>query len=54
MKQCRVKLKSVSPMRQARYHNTPKEEKETHEDYEKRTWVNRLHVDDKDHVFIPS
>ncbi len=46
-------LKSVSPYGQSRYHGTEKLEKEGHNDYEKRTWRNRLHVNTDGHVFIP-
>lgn len=53
MKQCMVTLESVSPYSQSRFHNTDKLEKEAHDDYEKRTWKNRLHVNEDGNVFIP-
>lgn len=53
MKQCLVSLKSVSPYSQSRFHNTERDEKEGHDDYEKRTWKNRLHVNEDGNVFIP-
>ncbi len=53
MKKVIVKLKSVSPYSQGRYHNTEKLEKESHADFEKRTWRNKLHVDKDGQVFIP-
>jgi len=53
MKQCLVTLESVSPYSQSRFHNTEKLEKEGHDDYEKRTWKNRLHVNEDGDVFIP-
>lgn len=53
MKQCIVTLESVSPYSQSRPHDTPKLEKEAANDYEERTWKNRLHVTEKGNVFIP-
>lgn len=48
-------LESTSPYSQSRYYSndTEKDPKETHEDYEKRTWSNRLHVNEEGYVFIP-
>ena len=47
-------LESISPYSQSRYHETPKiDSKEPFEDYEARTWRNRLHVNEKGFVFIP-
>ena len=53
MKTFIASLESVSPYSQSRYHNTPKLEKESPEDYEKRTWRERLHTDNEGIVFIP-
>jgi len=53
MKTATCKLSSLSPYSQSRFHDTEKLEKENADDYEKRTWRNRLHVDDAGHVFIP-
>ena len=53
MKSVIASLKSVSPYTQGRFHNTPKIEKESHDDYEQRTWRERTHVDKKGVVFIP-
>ena len=53
MKTCVVSLESVSPYSQSRFHNTEKLEKESHDDYEKRTWRDRLHVNGNGIVFIP-
>jgi len=47
-------LEGVSPYSQRRYHNTPKEGKETHEEYERRTWREALHVDENGIVYIPA
>lgn len=55
MKTFRVTLKSMSPYSQGRYYSAdhPKLEKESHEDYEQRTWMKRLHINESGHVFIP-
>ncbi len=53
MKSVIATLKSVSPYTQSRFHNTPKKEKESHDDYEQRTWRERCHVDKDGMVFIP-
>ena len=46
-------LKSVSIYSQNRYFPSEKEAKETHADYEKRSWRKKLHTTDDGHVFIP-
>jgi len=48
-------LESVSPYSQSRKYEreVPKEEKENHDDYEARTWMNRLHKLPDGRVFIP-
>ena len=53
MKSVKVILQSTSPYSQGRYHATPKMDKEGHDDYEKRTWRERLHVNKKGNVVIP-
>jgi hypothetical protein len=53
MKTVKAVLKSASPYGQSRYHGTPMLDKESHEDYEKRTWKNKLHTDKKGNIFIP-
>lgn len=54
MKIATVTLKSISPYSQSRHYTVPeREQKESHAEYEKRTWRERLHVDDKGFVFIP-
>lgn len=53
----RIALASITgtaPYCQSRFHETPKTNKENPDAYEKRTWRNRLHVDDKGEVFIPA
>lgn len=46
-------LKSLSPYSQSRYHSTPKKDKESPADYEKRVWRQRMHTTDDGLVFIP-
>lgn len=46
-------LESISPYSQSRYHATEKDKKETHEDYEKRTWRNRVHANKDGNIFMP-
>ncbi|TGU44646.1 hypothetical protein EN788_22280 [Mesorhizobium sp. M2D.F.Ca.ET.145.01.1.1] len=47
-------LRSVAPYSQSRYHDTPKiNDKEAPDDYEMRTWRERLSYTDDGHVFIP-
>lgn len=53
MKQIIATLKSISPYSQSRFHNEPKLEKEGPDDYEKRTWIKRLHINEDGNVFIP-
>lgn len=54
MKTATVKLRSVSPLCQSRPYTqeVPKKEGENAEDYEKRTWRSRLHVDEDGYVFV--
>ena len=53
MKTCTATLRSVSPYSSSRPHVTEKLEKETPADFEKRTWREKLHVNDEGVVFIP-
>lgn len=53
MKIATAHLRSVSPYSQSRYHDTPKQEKERPDDYEMRTWAERLSVTEDGRVFIP-
>lgn len=46
-------LESISPYSQSRHYETPKLDKESADAYEKRTWMERLHVSEDGHVFIP-
>lgn len=56
MKTATAFLSSVSPYSQSRHVNKdefPKLDKESANDYEKRSWRERLHVNDEGNVFIP-
>jgi len=53
MKTATTNLKSSSSYSQSKYYDTPKEEKESNADYEKRTWRDRLHTTKDNNVFIP-
>ena len=46
-------LKSVSCYSQSRYHQTEKLPKELADDYERRTWAERLHINKDGNIFIP-
>lgn len=46
-------LKSVSPYSQSAAYLTPKTDKESAADYEKRTWRDRIHATEDGYVFIP-
>ena len=46
-------LESVSPYSQSKYYTTEKLEKESHRDYEARTWRDRTHCNDDGNIFIP-
>lgn len=48
-----VTLESLSPLMQSRKHNVEMLKKETHDAYERRTWMNKAHVKDG-YVAIPS
>lgn len=47
-------LKSMTPLSMSRPHNTPKlNDKELADDYERRTWRERLHYDEHGEIYIP-
>jgi len=56
MKTATIKLKSWpgSPYAQNGFIQEKKEPKETHEDFERRTWDQRMHVNKEGYVFIPA
>jgi hypothetical protein len=53
MRKILASLESITPMSQGRYHNEPKLDKENYDDYEKRTWRKRMHVNENGNVIIP-
>jgi hypothetical protein len=53
MQVANIKLKSDSEYSQSRCHETPKLSKEGANDYEVRTWRERLHYNEEGEVFIP-
>lgn len=53
MKIATATLKSVSPYSQSKHYITDKLDKEIPQDYEARTWRDRLHINKDGFVFIP-
>lgn len=54
MKIVEVDLVSRSPYSQSRMHDEPKPDKETHDDYEARTWRHKCTTDAEGNVVIPA
>jgi hypothetical protein len=52
MKTLQVTIKSAAPMSMSRYHDTEKLPKEQPDDYEKRTWREKMHCDSDENVVI--
>jgi hypothetical protein len=40
-------------MAQGRYHSTPMKDGESHDAYERRTWIERAHINDDGYVIVP-
>ncbi len=53
MKVVNVELESISPYSQSQAFRTEKPGEETHADFEKRIWRERIHATADGHVFIP-
>lgn len=53
MKTARAHLKSMSPYSQGKFIGEKKSRDETHADFEKRAWRQRMHVNASGQVFIP-
>ncbi len=53
MKLAIAELESLSPYSQSRKHNAETKDKEAKDAYEKRTWRERMHVNEDGNVFIP-
>lgn len=49
-----VTMESISPYSSSRMHDTPKLDKERMDEYEARTWRDKLTTDDGGHVVIPA
>jgi hypothetical protein len=49
-----VELESLAPYSQSRMHDTPKEDKETHDAYEQRTWREKCTTDESGQIVIPA
>ena len=54
MKVAIVTLKSISPYSQSRAHETEKLNRETPDEFEKRTWREKCHVNSAGHITIPA
>jgi hypothetical protein len=54
MKTVIAQLKSVSAYSQSRHYDVPRLDKESNDDYEKRTWRERCHVNVDGFIVIPS
>lgn len=50
----RVKLTGTSPMSQSKHYHVEKEEKEKPDQYEERTWRERMHYNEKGFVIVPA
>lgn len=53
MKICYATLASMTPYSQSRQHGEPRQDKETWEDWEARTWKLKAHANGEGLVFIP-
>jgi hypothetical protein len=52
MKTAHIRFTSLSPISFGRFHNTPKLDKESHDEYEKRTWKEKVHYSASGEVLI--
>jgi len=53
MKTAIVTIEGIAPYQQGRYHQTEPLEKESKDDFEKRTWREKCHADNDGYIFIP-
>jgi hypothetical protein len=53
MKIAVITIKGISPYSQSKHHETPMHDKEGPEDYDRRTWREKLHYNKEGEVFIP-
>jgi hypothetical protein len=49
-----TRIRGISVYSQSKFYKTPKLERESHADYEARTWRDRMHVNEDGNVIIPS
>jgi hypothetical protein len=52
MKQATVKITGLAPYAQSRFHGIEKLPREGADEYEKRTWPQKAHIDDEGYIFI--
>lgn len=50
----RCTIEGITPLCYGKYHTTKRKDKESHADYERRTWKEKLHYDQEGQVYIPS
>lgn len=53
MRICDATLESASPYSQSRCYETERGDKESHKDFERRTWRDRVHATDDGTIYIP-
>lgn len=53
MRQFVAEVRSLTPYAAGRNHNTPKDKRQSHDDYERETWRQRLHVTPGGKVYLP-
>lgn len=54
MYRAKVTIKGIAPLSQSRKHDTPFLERESHEDYDERTWREKANYDDSGVMFVPA
>jgi hypothetical protein len=54
MKQVKVTIEGVAPLGFSKHYEVPKLSKESHNDFEERTWRNRAHTDKEGQIIIPA
>lgn len=54
MKTAIAELASATPLYMSKPHNVPKEDKESHDAHEKRTWREKLHYNEEEYVILPA
>ena len=56
MRRCKVHIENIpgSPYSQSAQHEVPKKDRESHDDYDERTWREKCTVNDKGQIAIPA